>query len=125
MSSSGCGCGRMKYNLVFSCSGAADVGAIADQTARRLAQEKTASMCCAAAIGASDQEIMDIARNAEKVLAIDGCDKDCARIILEKAGFSNVRHLQLETLGMKKKESPVTEDRVENALKSARLALVS
>ncbi|MBI1387177.1 MAG: zinc-binding protein [bacterium] len=125
MSASDCGCGRMKYNLVFSCSGAADVGAIADQTARRLSHEKTASMCCVAAIGAGDEEILDIARNAEKILAIDGCSKDCTKIVLDKAGFSNVKHLQLETLGMKKKESPLTEDRVEAALKSARLSLVS
>ena len=123
MSSQGCSCGSMKYNLVFSCSGAADVGAIADQTARNLSKEKTASMCCAAALGAEISEILDIARNAERILVIDGCPKDCAKIILEKAGFTNVKHLQLETLGMKKSESPFTENRVETALKGARLTL--
>jgi len=115
----------MKYNLVFSCSGAADVGAIADQAARRLSQEKMASMCCAAAIAAEIPEILDMTRNAERLLVIDGCPKDCAKIILEKAGFAKIKHLQLETIGMKKKESPLTEERIETALKNARLALMS
>lgn len=124
MSNQGCGCGRVKYNLVFSCSGAADVGFISDQTARALSKEKTASMCCVAAISAAIPEIVDMARNADKILTIDGCSKDCARIMLENAGLTNIRHLQLETLGMKKNESPLTEERLETALKNARLALI-
>lgn len=112
--------GEVKYSLVFSCSGAADVGKIADQAARKLSQEKTASMCCIAAIGADIPEIIDTTRKADKILAIDGCPKDCARIMLEKAGFTGIKHLQLETLGMKKKESPLTEERVETVLKHAR-----
>lgn len=123
MASQGCGCGNAKYKVVFACSGAADVGAIADQTARRLSLEKTASMCCVAGVGANIPEIMEITRNAERILAIDGCPKDCTKLVLEKAGFSGVKHLQLETIGMMKKESPLTEERLESAINNARLAL--
>lgn len=125
MSSSDCGCSRMKYKLVFSCSGAADVGAISDQTARKLRNEKTASMCCIASVAAEIPDILETTRNAEDILAIDGCDKDCAKIILNKAGFPNFKHLQLETLGMKKGESPVTEKRVEQSLLEARKLLTA
>ncbi|MEW6236219.1 MAG: putative zinc-binding protein [Candidatus Omnitrophota bacterium] len=125
MSSPNCSCGPMKYNMVFSCSGAADVGAIADQTARRLSQEKIASMCCAAAIAAEIPEILDMTSNAERLLVIDGCPKDCAKIIMEKAGFTKIKHLQLEMIGMKKKESPLTEERIEAALNKARLTILA
>ena len=53
-----CSCGKISYNMTFACSGAADVGAIADQAARKLSKEKTASMCCTAAIAAEIPEIL-------------------------------------------------------------------
>ena len=106
-----------RYNLVFSCSGAADVGAIADQSARSLSREKNASMCCASAVAAEIPEIIELTRNAHRILAIDGCSKNCTKIILEKAEFSNFDHLQLETLGMIKKESPLTDERITSVVK--------
>ena len=39
--------------MVFSCSGAADVGAISDLAARRIQRERQAFMCCTAAIAAN------------------------------------------------------------------------
>jgi uncharacterized metal-binding protein len=108
----GCSCGKVQYNMVFACSGAADVGAVSDQAARRLAREKTAMMCCTAAIGAQIPDIVEKARGASKTVVIDGCDKECAREILEKNGFSGFAHVQLEALGMEKGKSPVNEARV-------------
>lgn len=125
MDTQSCQCSKPKYKLVFSCSGAADVGAISDQTARALKEEKTASMCCIAAIGAEIPDILETTRNAVDILAIDGCDKDCAKTILNKAGFTNIKHLQLETLGMKKGESPLTKERVEQSLIAARKLLTA
>ncbi|MHC5119049.1 MAG: putative zinc-binding protein, partial [Planctomycetota bacterium] len=37
--------------LVFACSGAADVGAVADQAARKMTQEGYGQMFCLAGIG--------------------------------------------------------------------------
>jgi uncharacterized metal-binding protein len=37
--------------LIFACSGAADVGAVADQAARRMTKEGAGSMFCVAAKG--------------------------------------------------------------------------
>ncbi len=123
MDTKACQCSKIKYNLVFSCSGAADVGAISDQTARKLKEEKTASMCCTAAVGAEIPDILETTKNAMDILAIDGCDKDCTKIILNKLGFTNIKHLQLETLEMKKGESPVSQERIEKALTEARKLL--
>lgn len=106
--------------LIFPCSGAADVGAIADQSARRLTREGVGKMYCLAGIGGRVSGIMASTRAAEKILAIDGCPLECARHCLEEAGFSNFLHLRLSDLGLKKGESPVTDDRIGQVVARAR-----
>jgi uncharacterized metal-binding protein len=115
---------KPKYNMVFTCSGAADVGGISDITSRQLSREKIASMCCTAAIAARIPEIMEKTSGAEKILAIDGCSKNCTKIILEKEGFHLCQHLQLENMGMEKGKSPATEDRINTEIQAARAALL-
>jgi uncharacterized metal-binding protein len=39
---------------------------------------------------------------AAKLLAIDGCSRECARKTLELDGFSKFQHLKLEEMGFKK-----------------------
>ncbi len=115
---------KPKYNMVFTCSGAADVGGISDLAARQLSKEKIASMCCSAAIAAKIPEIMEKTSGAEKILAIDGCSKNCTKIILENEGFHLFKHLQLEDMGMEKGKSPATKDRINTIIKAARSALI-
>ena len=88
------------------------MGAIADQAARSLAHEKHALMCCTAAIGAGITDIAEKARGASKLVALDGCDKECSRKILEANGFGGFAHIRLDKLGMEKGKSPMTEERV-------------
>lgn len=107
-----CSCGKLCYNMVFACSGAADVGAIADQAARQLAREKKAMPCCTAAIAAGISEIAEKARGAAKIVVFDGCDKECSKKVLEKAGFGGFVHIQLGEMGMEKGKSPVTDVRI-------------
>jgi uncharacterized metal-binding protein len=125
MNTQTCQCSKPKYKLVFACSGAADVGEITDQAARRLTKEKTASMCCSAAVAADIPEIIEKTQNAERVLALDGCPKDCVKTILQKSGFTNFKHVQLETVGLKKGESPLTEINIETVLNQSRLLLTA
>ena len=106
--------------LVFACSGAADLGAIADLAARKLSQEKAAAMCCTAAIAAEIPEIMEKARAADRLVVIDGCAKECARIVLERNGFHDFAYVQLEDFGMDKGKTPVTEERVAAVADEAR-----
>lgn len=98
--------------MVFACSGAADVGGLTDQAARKLSREKAASMCCTAAVAAGIPEILDKVRAAGRVLVLDGCGKVCAKIVMENAGFAGFSHLQLEDAGFKKGESPVNGENV-------------
>ena len=119
----GCNCGKVQYNLVFACSGAADVGAISDQAARVLSREKTALMCCTAAIAAGIPDIMEKAALANRIVVIDGCDKECAKKILDKGGFSDYAYVELGSIGMEKGKTPVEQKNVAKAAVAANEAL--
>lgn len=113
-----CRCGEGP-RLIFACSGASDVGEISDGTARQLARAGKGLMCCTAAIGAGIEKIVRKASEASKTIAIDGCEEDCTRIVLERAGFSGFSHLRLTDIGMEKGKSPRTDERVSAAVERA------
>ncbi len=104
-------CGGIK--LVFACSGAADVGAISDQAARKITRDGKGKMFCLAGIGGRVPGIIETTKSAEKILAVDGCPFNCVKKCLEGAGFANFAHLQLADLGMKKGESPASQERID------------
>ncbi len=98
--------------LIFACSGAADVGALADAAARALTRQGKGRMYCLAGIGGRVSGIVATTQAADKILVIDGCPLECARKTLEEAGFSSMVHVQLQDLGFRKGESPATEENV-------------
>jgi uncharacterized metal-binding protein len=110
--------------LIFACSGAADVGAIADQAARRLSKEGVGKMFCMAGIGGRVSGIMKTTESAERMLAIDGCPLNCVKNGLEQAGFNKFEHLQLADLGMEKCSSPVTEENISKVVAKGREMMV-
>jgi len=114
-----CACGGGGGAVVFACSGAADVGELADRVARRVASGK-AKMACLAAVSARVEPILESAKRAGVVLAIDGCSIDCARTTLEAAGVAGSFHVRLDELGFEKGSSPVTEQAVETAAQKLR-----
>jgi len=98
--------------LVFACSGAADVGAIADQAARKMTLEENGCMFCLAGIGGRINPIMKKTETADRILAIDGCPLNCVKASLEAAGFTKFEHLQLAGLGLEKDSSPANDENV-------------
>ncbi len=106
-----CACGAAP-KLIFACSGAADVGAITDQAARKLTQEGAGRMFCLAGIGGRVSGIMATTAAASKILAIDGCPLNCVKNTLDLAGFAKYEHLQLADLGMEKGKTPPTPEAI-------------
>jgi uncharacterized metal-binding protein len=98
--------------LIFPCSGAADVGAIADQAGRKLSREGIGNMFCLAGIGGGVSGIIESAKAASGILAIDGCPIDCAKKTLEKAGIKGFTHLRVTDHGLTKGKSAVTDESV-------------
>ena len=98
--------------VIFACSGSADVGKIADLAARKLMADGVGNMSCLAGVGGRVKGIMETTQAAQTVLAIDGCPLHCARNTLEQAGFKKFEHLCLSDLGMTKGKTAVTEEAV-------------
>jgi len=101
--------------LIFACSGAADVGAVADGAARKLSQQGVGSMFCLAGIGGRIEPILKKTAAAAKILAIDGCPLNCVKGTLEQAGFTQFEHLQLADLGLAKGQTPPTAENIARA----------
>lgn len=110
--------------LIFSCSGAADVGEISDRAARKLTAEGAGKMFCLAGIGGRVSGIVASTQSARTILAIDGCQLDCTRKTLEEAGFTQFEHIRLTDLGMEKGKTPATDEAVAKVVSrgKARLA---
>lgn len=104
-------CCETATKLIYACSGAADVGEIADQVARRLRSEEYGKMTCLAGIGAGLSGYVQSAKGAAENITIDGCSVSCAKKTLEKIGVRPTAYI-LTDLGLVKGESPVTEKTV-------------
>jgi uncharacterized metal-binding protein len=111
--------------LVYPCSGSADVGEIADRAARRLDAEDKAWMSCLAGIGGRVSGLLANAAAAPALLAIDGCPQDCAKKTLELAGFTNIRHVRVTSLGLAKGKSPANASAIDAVVQASLSALKS
>lgn len=105
--------------LIFSCSGAADVGAVADQAARRLTKEGAGMMFCLAGVGGGVAPIMEKTKSASKILAIDGCPLNCVAETLKQAGIEHFEHLCVTDLGMGKGNTPISDENIEKTAKAS------
>ena len=101
--------------LIFACSGAADVGAIADQAARKLNSNGAGKMFCTVGVGGRVPGIMKTTEGADSILAIDGCPLNCVAKSLQEAGFTEFKHLQLADLDMKKGSTEVNKPNIAKA----------
>lgn len=120
--SGGCGCSAAPQ-LIFSCSGAADVGELADQTARKLSRDGNGKMFCLAGIGGRVSGIIKSTEAAASVLAIDGCPLDCTKKSLEEAGFKSFNHLRLTDLGFEKGKTEVNTNAIGQVADKAKVFL--
>ena len=123
MTESSCACGGGTLTLIFACSGAANVGKMADEAARKLAREGKGKMYCLAGLGGDVKEIIETARSADRVLVIDGCPTNCAKKTVERAGIKRFAFVRVTDLGMEKGKTPVTEDAIAKAAAAGAKAL--
>jgi len=83
---------------IVSCGGVSKEGLAAYLAARKLASEQFANVVSLAAVSAEEPRTLSSLRSAEMVVAIDGCDNDCATKTLEKAGIARIRHIRITDL---------------------------
>jgi uncharacterized metal-binding protein len=100
--------------LIFTCSGASDVGELADRTARRLSRSGFGKMFCLAAIGGRVQQYIDDTQSAKEIIIIDGCSNDCAKKTLNSINVQG-QTFNLEELGFEKGNSPASGENINKA----------
>ncbi|MCB9497741.1 MAG: putative zinc-binding protein [Fibrobacteria bacterium] len=109
-------CSTDPSTLIYSCSGAADVGEVADRVARALAREGLGKMSCAVGVGAGIQSLRHVAVSAGRILAIDGCATRCVERALGEVGVESILHVELGSRGFPKGGSPASDENVGRAL---------
>ena len=110
-----CCCGGA-VKLIYACSGASDVGNLADSTARKMAGNNCGKMTCLAAVGAHLSGFVESAKGAAENITIDGCGIACAKKILEHIGV-NPKSYILTEMGYKKGATQVTDKTIEDIVK--------
>jgi len=91
--------------LIFPCSGGANVGQIVNEAAVKLTEEGTGKMFCLAGIGAHLDSIIEAAKTAKRIVALDGCSAECAKKTLEHAGIKITDHIDATKEGIAKNYS--------------------
>jgi len=89
--------------LLFSCSGGSNVGQIANEAAKKLADLGIGGMSCLAGISGNVSGFVQATRDVKKVVVIDGCPIHCARKTLENAECPITHHVVVTDVGIKKK----------------------
>lgn len=106
-------CCKAAEKMIFTCSGVADVGEIADRASRKLSKLGVGKMFCVVGIGGQVKSIIETSRQANEILAIDGCPLSCAKKTLELNDFKNIKQIVVTDSGFKKGSTEVTDDKIE------------
>lgn len=103
---------------VLSCSGACDLGNIADLVARKLSESGIRKMHCLAIVAAGVEKPTEELKNSA-LLLIDGCPVDCARKIVDAANFKSYTHFRITDMGFVKGQTSVSESNITEVYQTA------
>jgi len=91
--------------VIFPCSGGSNCGQIANQVAVHLTEEGVGTLFCLAGIGAHISGMIESAKSAKRLVAIDGCSVECAKKTLEHAGLTITDYIDITTEGIAKNKN--------------------
>jgi uncharacterized metal-binding protein len=96
-----CGC-PAHTALLLPCSGASNLGQIANRTALELRAEGYGRMYCTVGVGAHIQSMIRAVKEAPCLVAIDGCEVSCVKKLLDHLDIRPHRHVVVSRLGIDK-----------------------
>jgi len=73
--------------ILLPCSGGSNCGQIANQVAVKLDEEGVGKIYCLAGIGAHIKGMVESAKSAKRIVALDGCEVACSKKTIEHAGL--------------------------------------
>jgi uncharacterized metal-binding protein len=97
---------------VVACSGASNVGQIANQAAIDLAKQKVAGFFCLAGVGGHIKGMVKSAKEAGLMIAIDGCPVQCAAKTLQHAEIEPAIQIIVTELGIEKSHDIALDEKV-------------
>jgi uncharacterized metal-binding protein len=104
-----CGCSDVR---VVTCSGASNVGQIANQAAIELAKEKVAGFFCLAGVGAHIKGMVKLAKETGLMVSIDGCPVQCAAKTLQYAEIEPAIQIIVTEYGIEKSHDIALDEMV-------------
>jgi len=108
--------------MVYACACGSNVGQLANEGTRRAALEGKVKMACLPGIGIRMETSIQAARNAKRLIVVDGCGMKCGKKMLETAGFAASDHVIVTELGIAKNlELKLNQDDIERV----RAAIIS
>ncbi|RJP62086.1 MAG: zinc-binding protein [Candidatus Auribacter fodinae] len=112
-----CSCGGIG-SLVVACSGGADVGELADKLARQIARTGKAKPFCLAGFGGHISGMIESAKCADRIIAIDGCPVACAKKTMDHLSIElHVEYINLKDYGFQKGEVILNDIDIEQLIK--------
>ncbi len=97
--------------LLVCFGGMSNVGTLTGVAALEVAKAGEGTIFCLASLANGDPVVQKRLREAERIVAVDGCPLACARRIAERAGFPPHAALVLsEDLGIKKGPPSAVDD---------------
>ena len=106
-----CMCGSSDVRVV-ACSGASNVGQIANQAALELAKAKVAGFFCLVGVGGHIKGMIKSAKEADLMVAIDGCSVQCATKTLQHAEIEPAIQVIVTELGIEKSHDITLDEKV-------------
>ncbi len=97
---------------VVACSGASNVGQIANQAAIDLAKQKVAGFFCLAGVGGHIKGMVKSAKEAGLMIAIDGCPVQCAAKTLQHADIEPAIQIIVTELGIEKSHDIAIDEKI-------------
>ncbi|MBI1939635.1 MAG: putative zinc-binding protein [Ignavibacteriales bacterium] len=110
-----------KLHVVYSCSGSSNVAQLTNHLAVKLDRDGIAEMSCITGVGGNVKPLVHKAKQAEKIIVIDGCKLQCALQCLQNQNIEPDIHFTVtEDFQIKKifheDFSPEDADKIYNAV---------
>ena len=103
-----CAC-KAEDIILLPCSGGSNCGQIANQAAVSLDMMGVGHIYCLAGIGAHIDGMVESAKSAKRIVALDGCQVACARKTIEHAGLKVTDWICVTDEGISKSHSFLLE----------------
>ena len=118
------GCCGGNEVMLMACSGGSNVGQLSNEVARQLTVGGKGVMFCLAGVGGQVENIVQMTKDADRVIVIDGCSVACAKKAMDLAGCTEYEWVDLTEAGIEKNKNLELEPEQISAARMAVEAMI-